>query len=96
MEKTFGRIQEKHQIENLSRGLPMVEKLDQQALEQEIKALVEINQRPSILSRCKGYWKLSGPGWMQSAVPLGAGSAASAIFAGSVFGYKLLMKQKSV
>ncbi|MCK4296135.1 MAG: hypothetical protein KAX28_05705, partial [Candidatus Marinimicrobia bacterium] len=73
--------------------MPMVEKLDKQALENEKKVLREINKRSSWFARCCGYWRLSGPGWLQSAMTLGAGSAASSIFAGSVFGYKLLWVQ---
>jgi manganese transport protein len=87
------KIQEKGQIESIRRGLPMVEKLDVEALQQEKDLLLEINAKHSLLKRWKGYWQLSGPGWMQSAVTLGAGSAASSIFAGSCFGYKLLWVQ---
>ncbi len=93
MQETLEHIHEKEQIESLRRGLPMVEKLDQQALEDEKEILREIKSRPSLLARWRGYWRLSGPGWLQSAATLGAGSAASSIFAGSVFGYKLLWVQ---
>ncbi|MCK4558208.1 MAG: divalent metal cation transporter [Calditrichia bacterium] len=86
-------IQDKSDIENLRRGLSMVEKYDAEALEKEKKQLIILNNEPSLLLKWKGYWKLSGPAWMQSAVTLGAGSAASSIFAGSVFGYKLLWVQ---
>jgi Mn2+/Fe2+ NRAMP family transporter len=87
------QIQKKDQIESIRCGLPMVEKFDTEALHQENDLLHEINANRSLIKRWKGYWKLSGPGWMQSAVTLGAGSAASSIFAGSVFGYKLLWVQ---
>lgn len=93
MKTSLEHLQGKDQIESLRRGLPMVETFDQQALEKEKQALREIDSRGSLFSRWKGYWKLSGPGWLQSAVTLGAGSAASSIFAGSVFGYKLLWVQ---
>jgi len=68
----------------------MVEARDPEALASERKQLREIDSRPHFWQRWKGYWGLSGPGWMQSALTLGAGSAGSAIFAGSVFGYRLL------
>ncbi len=68
----------------------MVEARDPEALAAERKQLREIDSRPHFWQRWKGYWGLSGPGWMQSALTLGAGSAGSAIFAGSVFGYRLL------
>ncbi|MGD2245848.1 MAG: divalent metal cation transporter, partial [Candidatus Aminicenantes bacterium] len=78
---------------DLRRGLPMVEARDPEALEQEKRLLREINARPHFWQRWKGYWGLSGPGWVQSAVTLGAGSAGAAIFAGAVYGYKLLWVQ---
>ena len=77
----------------LRRGLPMVEARDPEALEQERQALEHINSRPHFWQRWRGYWNLSGPGWVQSALTLGAGSAGAAIFAGSVYGYKLLWVQ---
>jgi len=77
----------------LRRGLPMVEVRDPEALEQERQTLVHINSRPHFWQRWRGYWNLSGPGWVQSALTLGAGSAGSAIFAGSIYGYKLLWVQ---
>jgi manganese transport protein len=79
--------------DNLRRGLPMVESRDPEALQAEREAILEINARPHFWQRWQGYWGLSGPGWVQSALTLGAGSAASAIFAGSVYGYKLLWVQ---
>jgi len=71
----------------------MVEARDPEALEQERQTLEHINSRPHFWQRWKGYWSLSGPGWVQSALTLGAGSAGAAIFAGSVYGYKLLWVQ---
>jgi manganese transport protein len=78
---------------DLRRGLPMVEFRDSAALQRESEWLLDINARPRFWQRWRGYWGLSGPGWVQSALTLGAGSAASAIFAGSVYGYKLLWVQ---
>jgi len=86
-------VERKKEIEKIRLGLPMVEKFDQNALEREKELLRQIDANPSRLSRWRGYWRLSGPGWLQSAVTLGAGSAASSLFAGSVFGYKLLWVQ---
>ncbi len=68
----------------------MVEVRDAKALEAEKEQLRGIDARPRFWQRWRGYWGLSGPGWVQSALTLGAGSAGSAIFAGSVFGYQLL------
>jgi Mn2+/Fe2+ NRAMP family transporter len=78
---------------DLRRGLPMVAVRDPEALEKERLTLREINSRPHFWSRWRGYWALSGPGWIQGALTLGAGSAGSSIFAGAVFGYKLLWVQ---
>lgn len=77
----------------LRRGLPMVQARDSEALEREKARLREIDARPGFLRRWRGYWSLSGPGWVQSALTLGAGSAGSAIYAGAVFGYQLLWVQ---
>jgi manganese transport protein len=41
-------------------------------------------------ARTFGYLKLMGPGFMQSAMTLGGGTAFAAIFAGAAFGYDLL------
>ncbi|MCC7397648.1 MAG: divalent metal cation transporter [Planctomycetes bacterium] len=40
--------------------------------------------------RWAGYLRLIGPGYLQSAMTLGSGTAASCLFAGAVFGYELL------
>jgi manganese transport protein len=77
----------------LRRGLPMVQARDPEALAKERLLLKEISEKPHFWQRWKGYWGLSGPGWVQSALTLGAGSAGSAIFAGAVYGYRLLWVQ---
>ncbi len=79
--------------DDLRRGLPMVEARDPAALEREKAVLREINARPRAWQRWRGYWGLSGPGWVQSALTLGAGTAGSSIYAGAVFGYRLLWVQ---
>lgn len=71
----------------------MVEARDAEELEEERSLLQKIDSRPRFWQRWKGYWGLSGPGWVQSALTLGAGSAGAAIYAGSVYGYKLLWVQ---
>ncbi|MDR2438317.1 MAG: divalent metal cation transporter [Planctomycetaceae bacterium] len=59
---------------------------------QEIELLNSIAQRP-FFSRALGYVKLTGPGLLQGAMTLGAGSAAASVVAGASFGYKLLWVQ---
>ncbi len=80
-------------MSDLRRGLPMVGARDPEALEGEKARLREIDARPGRLRRWRAYWSLSGPGWVQSALTLGAGSAGSSIFAGAVYGYDLLWVQ---
>jgi Mn2+/Fe2+ NRAMP family transporter len=46
-----------------------------------------------IFSRLGAYTKLSGPGWLQSAITLGGGSLASSLFLGVLAGYSLLWLQ---
>jgi len=40
--------------------------------------------------RWRSYWREIGPGFLQSALTLGSGTAASSLFAGALFGYELL------
>lgn len=47
----------------------------------------------SIGRRMRGYFRLSGPGYMQSAMTLGGGSVASCVVFGSLLGYELLWVQ---
>lgn len=63
-----------------------------QKLAQEKTYLVELESKP-FFERSLGYIKLTGPGLMQSAMTLGAGSAAASVVAGASFGYKLLWVQ---
>jgi Mn2+/Fe2+ NRAMP family transporter len=59
---------------------------------QEIELLQDIAKR-SFFPRAFGYVKLTGPGLLQGAMTLGAGSAAASVVAGASFGYKLLWVQ---
>lgn len=66
--------------------------IDPQTLEEEKKALEELNRKP-FLKRIAGFGKFTGPGFIQSAVTLGAGSAGGCLIAGSMFGYRLIWIQ---
>jgi len=44
-------------------------------------------------AKVRAYTRLSGPGWLQSAITLGGGSLASALFLGVVGGYAVLWVQ---
>lgn len=41
-------------------------------------------------ARWRAWWKEAGPGFLQSAMTLGSGTAASSLYAGALFGYELL------
>ena len=59
---------------------------------QEVAELDALNSEPFFQSAF-GYIKRTGPGLLQSAMTLGAGSAAASVLAGASFGYKLLWVQ---
>lgn len=62
---------------------------DAAARAQELAHLRSLSGKPP-LARLRGYLRLLGPGYMQSAMTLGGGTASSALFAGAAFGYSLL------
>ncbi len=75
-----------------SAGLPMTSKWDPEKLRQEEAYLDGLQTKP-FLQRIRGYAKLTGPAWLQSAMTLGAGSAVASVVAGASFGYTLLWVQ---
>ena len=75
-----------------NKGLPMASKWDPEKLQQEIAELQQLESKP-LMSRMGGYLKRTGPGLMQSAMTLGAGSAVASVVAGASFGYELLWVQ---
>lgn len=80
------------QPSDLRHGLPMVAKWNPEALAREKALLAELDAKP-LGQRLRGYLGKSGPGWLQSALTLGAGSATSSLFAGALLGYSLLWVQ---
>ncbi len=76
----------------VSKGLPMTSKWDPERLAREVAELKALESKP-FLARAGGYIKRTGPGLLQSAMTLGAGSAAASVMAGASFGYKLLWVQ---
>ncbi|TWU41378.1 manganese transport protein MntH [Novipirellula aureliae] len=58
----------------------------------EVEELRRLNSL-SFSQSALGYIKRTGPGLLQSAMTLGAGSAAASVIAGASFGYKLLWVQ---
>jgi manganese transport protein len=75
-----------------SKGLPMTAKWDPEKMQQEAAELDALAKKP-FFPRAGGYIKRTGPGLLQSAMTLGAGSATASVLAGASFGYKLLWVQ---
>ncbi len=75
-----------------TKGLPMTAKWDPEKLQRDIAELRDLQSKP-FGARAVGYIKRTGPGLLQSAMTLGAGSAAASVMAGASFGYKLLWVQ---
>ena len=78
--------------ENEQKGLPMTSKWDPEIMAKEVAELDALEAAP-LGTKVKGYLKRSGPGLLQSAMTLGAGSAAASIVAGAYYGYSLLWVQ---
>jgi Mn2+/Fe2+ NRAMP family transporter len=70
-------------------GLPSASAPSPEELAAEIEWLREQESR-SGLSRSFAFLRKGGPGYLQSALTLGGGTAATMLFAGAAFGYGLL------
>jgi hypothetical protein len=57
------------------------------------RELLEAARRRGPLATLAAFVKLSGPGWLQSAITLGGGSLASSLYLGVLGGYDLLWLQ---
>ena len=57
--------------------------------DRELVRFAELDARP-LPGRIVGYLRFMGPGYLQSAMTLGGGSAFAALFGGAAFGYQLL------
>ena len=62
------------------------------SIENEKKYLAQA-EATGLFSKLGAYTRLSGPGWLQSAITLGGGSLASSLFLGVLAGYSLLWLQ---
>jgi len=92
MKKRYPEINKSTQTEDIKRGLPMASTQNPEGLAKERAYLQELESRP-LWARAGGYFKLSGPGWIQSALTLGGGSGSTSLFAGALAGYTLLWVQ---
>ena len=65
---------------------------DRNRLEQDLQ-MIRTAQGKGVVQTIKTYARLSGPGWLQSAITLGGGSLASSLYLGILAGYDMLWVQ---
>ncbi len=68
---------------------PITEEIPQETLDAELEFLDNLRTK-RFATRFWGRLKLSGPGFMDSALTLGAGTLTAAMLSGAVFGYRML------
>ena len=73
----------------LQTGLRMARPPDPEKLAAEIERLTALETK-GVAARSFAYIRLIGPGYLQSAMTLGGGTAVSSLLAGALFGYALL------
>lgn len=66
---------------------------DIQAKAQEQEQMILAAQKAGTGATVKTYVKLSGPGWLQSAITLGGGSLAGSLYLGIIGGYEMMWLQ---
>lgn len=71
------------------RRYPIADEIPNEVLDEEIRTLERLAER-SLPSRLLGYLNLGGPGFMDAALTLGAGTLAASMLAGAQFGYKTM------
>lgn len=65
---------------------------DKNRLEQDLR-MIRTAQGKGFVETIKTYARLSGPGWLQSAITLGGGSLAGSLYLGILAGYGMLWVQ---
>jgi Mn2+/Fe2+ NRAMP family transporter len=85
-------IDNKERATEAVRGLPMFKAADPVALSREREELSELETK-SLGARWRGYFKKTGPGWLQSGITLGGGSAIASLYLGAHYQYRLLWVQ---
>ncbi len=78
--------------EHPPRGFPAAAEADPEALAEE-RDLLERLAGQNRTGRWRGFLRLTGPGWLQSAFTLGSGSAVASLYLGAHYGYELLWVQ---
>jgi len=76
-------------LDDVRQGLRMQSPPDPEQLAREAEHLEALDRGP-FGPRLLGWIRLSGPGYLQAALTLGAGTAVSALYAGALFGYRML------
>lgn len=77
------------QAERRARRYPIAEEIPDDVLDEEIRTLDRLAERP-LPFRLLGYLKLGGPGFMDAALTLGAGTLTASMLAGAEFGYRTM------
>lgn len=75
-----------------AQAMPMYKAGDPELVRREVAELRAL-QTKGRWARVKWYFSKSGPGWMQSAMTLGGGSAMASLFSGAFLEYQLLWVQ---
>ncbi len=75
--------------ENTTAYFPALAELSDDQLRREIQTLEELKHKP-LPARFWGHLLISGPGFMDSALTLGAGTLTAAMLSGAAFGYKTM------
>ena len=76
----------------LSNDIPMYKAGDPEQIRKEKEELISLESKGG-WAKVKWYFSKSGPGWMQSAMTLGGGSAMASLFSGAFLGYEMLWVQ---
>lgn len=79
-------------VEHGAQAMPMYKAGDPELVRREVAELRAL-QTQGRWRRIKWYFSKSGPGWMQSAMTLGGGSAMASLFSGAFLRYELLWVQ---
>jgi len=78
--------------QKIVKGMPLFAPVNEELVAKEQGELRELSNQ-SFGKRLKWYFSKSGPGWMQSAMTLGGGSAMASLFAGAFLQYQILWVQ---
>ena len=68
---------------------PLAEQIPAEVLDAEVAELDRLRGEP-MHRRLAGYLRLGGPGFMNAALTLGAGTLTATMLAGATFGYRLM------